>query len=449
MLTFSNVLEKTQHALIAENIDKTAEFITIIRDVMGKIHLMLEFSPSNHPDEASITKMEQTLCQNLGPYYGNDLWIVPQGNDHHSSLVELVRRERQKIDWIVKKDGSATMFLLERHIAKKTWVNTAPNEPIWDYDLVEKGYRPKIISFYSFKGGVGRTTTLAATAIHLSRMGFRVGIIDFDLEAPGAASLFFPPETISFGTIDYLLEKPIHQTQWSIRHHLQVVSHQSLLGDTGEPIHLIPAGVMDELYMEKLARIDFQGITENQLNTVVKDLLKEMGSKDLRLDYILLDARAGFHDIGGMALTQMAHAAVLFGVHSEQTWAGLTHVIRRVANPYGERALPVIMVHALAPGFGLSGREHEISAFRERSYDTFLEYYYDEEEVGGVNPNNPDEPFYPIVIPYNELLRGNLTLFADQQDQMLTETISVLTRQEGPYRQLAEKLSRMFGEEVK
>lgn len=449
MLTFSNILEKTQDALTAEAIDKIAEIITIIRDVMGKIHIMLEFSPNNHPNEASITQMEHALRQSLGTYYGNDLWIVPQGSDHHSSLVELVRRERHKIDWKMGTDGAASLYLLERHIAKKTWVDPTPNEAIWDYQLVEKGYKPKVISFYSFKGGVGRTTSLAATAIQLSRMGYRVGIIDFDLEAPGAASLFFPPETISFGTIDYLLEKPIHQKQWSIRQHLQVVSDQRLLGDTGEPIHLIPAGVMDESYIEKLARIDFQGITENQLNSVVKDLLYEMGSKDLRLDYILIDARAGFHDIGGMALTQMAHAAVLFGVHSEQTWAGLTHVIRRVANPYGEQPLPVVMVHALAPGYGLVGREQEISAFKERSYDTFLEYYYDEEDVEGVNPNNPDEPFYPIIIPYNELLRGDLSLYEDQQGQLPAEVINLFARQEGPYHQLAEKLSRMFGEEVK
>lgn len=313
---------------------------------------------------------------------------------------------------------------------------------------MEKRYKPRVISFYSFKGGVGRTTALAATAINLSRMGYRVGLIDFDLEAPGAGSFFFPPETIDFGTIDYLLEKPIHQRKWSISRHLQVVSDQRLLGDFGEPIHLISAGIVDDSYIEKLARIDFQGITENQLNSVVKDLLKEMGSKDLRLDYILLDARAGFHDIGGMALTQMSHAAVLFGVHSKQTWAGLSHVIRRVANPFGEQALPIVMVHALAPSYGISGREQEIAEFRDTSYDIFLRNYYNEEEVEGVNPNNPDEPFYPIVIPYNELLRGDLSLYPNQQDQLPMEAIHLLTNQSGPYAQLAEKLNRMFGEEV-
>ena len=43
----------------------------------------------------------------------------------------------------------------------------------------------KTITFYSYKGGVGRTLALSNIANKLSEFGKKVCIIDFDLEAPG------------------------------------------------------------------------------------------------------------------------------------------------------------------------------------------------------------------------------------------------------------------------
>ena len=47
-----------------------------------------------------------------------------------------------------------------------------------------------IITFYSFKGGVGRTMALANIAILLAHMGKKVLMIDWDLEAPGLPRYF-------------------------------------------------------------------------------------------------------------------------------------------------------------------------------------------------------------------------------------------------------------------
>src|SRR5205085_770732 len=47
-----------------------------------------------------------------------------------------------------------------------------------------------ICSFYSFKGGVGRSMALANVAELLYNQGLRVLMIDFDLEAPGLERFF-------------------------------------------------------------------------------------------------------------------------------------------------------------------------------------------------------------------------------------------------------------------
>jgi hypothetical protein len=53
-------------------------------------------------------------------------------------------------------------------------------------------YRSRVIvTFYSYKGGVGRSMALANVADLLARSGLRVLIVDFDLEAPGLEH-FFP-----------------------------------------------------------------------------------------------------------------------------------------------------------------------------------------------------------------------------------------------------------------
>ena len=42
-----------------------------------------------------------------------------------------------------------------------------------------------VVTFYSFKGGVGRTMSLVNVATQLALAAKKVLIVDFDLEAPG------------------------------------------------------------------------------------------------------------------------------------------------------------------------------------------------------------------------------------------------------------------------
>ena len=55
-----------------------------------------------------------------------------------------------------------------------------------------------VYTFYSYKGGVGRSMALANVAALLAEWGKRVLIIDWDLEAPGIERYFErPPSRLS------------------------------------------------------------------------------------------------------------------------------------------------------------------------------------------------------------------------------------------------------------
>src|SRR5881398_1050556 len=67
--------------------------------------------------------------------------------------------------------------------------------------------KPFWVTFYSYKGGVGRSMALANLAALLARRGRRVFMIDFDLEAPGLDSFQeFGIEAKKQGVVEYAHE---------------------------------------------------------------------------------------------------------------------------------------------------------------------------------------------------------------------------------------------------
>jgi cellulose biosynthesis protein BcsQ len=69
---------------------------------------------------------------------------------------------------------------------------------------------PRVITFYSYKGGTGRSMALANVAWILASNGKRVLVLDWDLEAPGLHRYFHPflrdrELTSSEGIIDFVM----------------------------------------------------------------------------------------------------------------------------------------------------------------------------------------------------------------------------------------------------
>ena len=62
----------------------------------------------------------------------------------------------------------------------------------------------EIVTFYSYKGGVGRTMALANVAVLLSHYGYKALAVDWDLEAPGLD--FFFKDYFSNFTLEEVLQ---------------------------------------------------------------------------------------------------------------------------------------------------------------------------------------------------------------------------------------------------
>lgn len=203
--------------------------------------------------------------------------------------------------------------------------------------------RPQIVTFYSFKGGVGRSTALGMVAISLANRNRRVVVVDFDLEAPGISILFRPNlasenEAESYGILDYL-----HQRHLTPEENIPPIAnciHQVDLPGRGE-LFLVPAGEYDENYIHRLAEFDrrtwqsFYKGAANPVEQMISDIKEQVDP-----DVILIDARPGFNDTGAIALLDLADTGIICFSPTDQSFDGLRWVIQAARKQSDYRGKP-------------------------------------------------------------------------------------------------------------
>lgn len=173
--------------------------------------------------------------------------------------------------------------------------------------------KKNLLTFYSYKGGVGRTTSLALTASYLARQGKSVFVVDCDFEAPGLINFFniSQSENNRNGLVEYLNDK-----EFSPESKLQdyVYSVESTYAGEGI-INLLSAGniLLDFKniisYLEGMAKIDLQG---NSLISTISQLIDEINDA-YNPDVILVDSRTGFNNVFGAFASISSHVVFLAG----------------------------------------------------------------------------------------------------------------------------------------
>ena len=214
-----------------------------------------------------------------------------------------------------------------------------PDQPILlDEDSPK---RPLIVTFYSFRGGVGRTTALGLVAGILASRNRRVVTVDFDLEAPGLSILLKPElEDVSgeqYGVLDYLYQR--HYTPEQDIPKITDCIRQVDLQTRGE-LFLVAVGEYNENYIHRLADLDMRAFYRGETNPV-EQLMEDIKTQ-LDPDVVLIDARPGFNDLGAIALFDLADTAIICFSPTEQSFEGLRWVVQAVRKQQDYQGKPEV-----------------------------------------------------------------------------------------------------------
>ena len=244
----------------------------------------------------------------------------------------------------------------------------------------EKEREVKVITFYSYKGGMGRTTTLIAFAIYLASKGKRVAVVDCDLEAPGYLNFFDLSNQIELkegkrnGLVEYLSDYAFVEGEdeyLDIAKYV-VIPTKNSQGGTGADyfrnIYIVPGGNLNEPlkdtngkdpgYLSRLedlkdANKDYlEGISRLNLSntdSMVRGLnsLFSKLQQEYQVDVILLDSRTGLNDIFGILALNMSDYVVGFFGFSDQNMPGLRQLISAYAK--SPRKFKLSLVTSLLP----------------------------------------------------------------------------------------------------
>jgi cellulose biosynthesis protein BcsQ len=187
-----------------------------------------------------------------------------------------------------------------------------------------------VVTFYSFKGGVGRTMALVNVGVELARTGRRVLMVDFDLEAPGLETFDLPrPQDDRPGLVDYVSRYvETGETPDVSEYVYECIG----VGERNGKLWIMPAGLQDGKYGERLNSIDWQELYSERDGFLMFEDMKAQWSEVFAPDYVLIDSRTGHTDVGGICTRHLPDAVVLFFFPTEQNLRGLRRVVSDVRN---------------------------------------------------------------------------------------------------------------------
>jgi MinD-like ATPase involved in chromosome partitioning or flagellar assembly len=275
-----------------------------------------------------------------------------------------------------------------------------------------------IFTFYSFKGGVGRTMALANVAELLYQRGLKVLIVDFDLEAPGLERFFdisnqdeepnkrnipevkySPNEVIEQrGVIDLLLsykqsysfhlpnqesentsqgskEDKIPFTVEPINNFIVPLYAQN---DKGGKLDIIPSGSRGEQefqeYVRKVHSFDWNDFYARYRGKEFFESFREELLKSA--DVVLIDSRTGVTEMGGVCTYQLADVVVMFVAPNGQNIYGSLKMAQSLSNLEKDgngRKLSLVTV----PSRVDNNEKQLLDDFQEEFDEKFREYIPD------------------------------------------------------------------------
>lgn len=374
----------------------------IVRDTAGSVVVVL---PDNALPQTDWDEFAQLLDTSLRPYSAGAQRVLLREGDLIDPDDVLASPDKTRLE-------VPNAWLIDRLLTNQDWVR----------DPLRRTPRVPTAVAYSIKGGVGRSTAFAMFAWYLARKGQNVMVVDLDLEAPGIGNLLLS-ELPMYGSVDWLTEDMASSTDAASLE--ASIGEAELAQETPGRIRVLPAyGQGSTSYISKLGRVYAPSIDDTGnlvgLAERLDNLLAALAAINDPPDVVLLDSRAGLHDIGSAAVTRLGAEVFLFARNDVQDWWAYKQLFKHLRcsrsatlgmGNDNDLRWNLKMVAAQTPPNDADRRE-----WTQASYDTWNGFYDDEtvEATEGFIPqvfarDDLEAPHNPLFINFDIQIRS-LTL---------------------------------------
>lgn len=212
----------------------------------------------------------------------------------------------------------------------------------------------QVVTFYSYKGGVGRTMAMANVAWIIASNGKRVLAVDWDLESPGLHNFFHPflGESIidaTPGVIEIIHDfmsgavSPIPLPDNWYGEFAEVQRHAVSLDwefPDGGTLDFLSAGRQNQDYSASVCSLDWDNfylrLGGEQFIRALRDDMRK------NYDYVLIDSRTGYSDVADICTIELPDVLTICFTLSGQSISGAAAVAQQISKGYKERKIRVL-----------------------------------------------------------------------------------------------------------
>ncbi|MER7197436.1 hypothetical protein CG723_29460 [Streptomyces sp. CB01635] len=389
--------------------------VVVTRDLLGRASLLVDDRANPlAADAPDVVSARDGFAAATHPFTGLEPLVL--GSLLFAPDLFFAGGDRTEVS--ASHGNAGSVHALERTVIGADWTSApVPARTTSDGDWDRRDRR---VAMYGFKGGVGRSTATAMLARYLADRGRCVLVVDLDLESPGVSNLLESPSGIPrHGIVDHLIEAAVGHAEG-----LELVARGTALpvrGESNGEVWFAPAGGTPRAgersdYLAKLNRIysDLAPLTPGEgprpfatrLEQAVSACEDQVAELSRRPDVVLLDCRAGMHDIAAVTLTHLSGLALLFTVDNPSTWEGYRMLFEQWRQRQDHVGDLVERLRVVAAMFNSAGDINRLLALRERAYNLFADTLYEPDSTYVSAPDAEDAPHSPIPILFGNDLIG-------------------------------------------
>ena len=214
----------------------------------------------------------------------------------------------------------------------------------------------QIVTFYSYKGGTGRTMAMANVAWIIASNGKRVLAVDWDLESPGLHKFFHPfldesTVTATPGVIEIINDYasaavgPVPDDgDWYVecaRVDRHAVSLEWAFPGGGK-LDFLSAGRQNRDYSTAVCSLDWDNFYDRLGGGRFFRAMR--GDMKKNYDYVLIDSRTGLSDVADICTIELPDVLTVCFTLSDQSIEGAANVARQISGRYRDRNIRVLPV---------------------------------------------------------------------------------------------------------